>query len=158
MQNKASSQIKIRPLQKEDISELVDWIVEIPLWQRYKLSKELAEKNFQSALKTTDQIIVALIDQQICGFAWLMPKGFVGRSPYLKMIGVKAGYQGFGLGQELISYLEQDKTELFLLVSDFNISAQEFYKKQGYSHIGEIPNYILDDVNELIFYKRLPIS
>ena len=150
------SKIKVRAMQANDISSLVDWILETPLWQRYKLSKEALSKNFQTALKTNDQIVVAVNAEQICGFAWLQPKGFLSRSPYLKMIGVKEDCQAMGIGQKLIKFLEQDKTELFLLTSDFNTAAQKFYKKLGYCQIGKIPNYILDDVDELIFYKKLP--
>lgn len=150
--------IIIRAMQKDDIAKLVSWLLESPLWQRYKLNQKIAANNFQKALKTDDELIVALSEDEICGFAWLQPNAFLKRSPYLKMIGVKQGYQSLGIGYKLISYLEQDKNELFLLVSNFNISAQKFYKKQGYKQIGTIPNYILGDVDELIFYKRLNIE
>lgn len=150
-----SNEIEIRQMQEDDIASLANWVLEIPLWQRYKLNKKTLISNFQIALKNKEQIIIATIDKQVCGFAWLQPKGFLNRSPYLKMIGIKNDYQGLGLGQELISHLEQDKTELFLLVSDFNTNAHKFYKKLGYKQIGTIPKYILDDVDELIFYKNL---
>ena len=45
--------------------------------------------------------------------------------------------------------------DLFLLVSDFNKAAQRFYQRNGYQQIGAIPGYVLPDVTELIFWKRL---
>jgi hypothetical protein len=39
------------------------------------------------------------------------------------------------------------------LVSDFNARAQQFYLGRGYSEVGRIPGYVLDDVAECIFYK-----
>jgi ribosomal protein S18 acetylase RimI-like enzyme len=64
-----------------------------------------------------------------------------------------------GIGRQLLTYVEDDckrsSDQLFLLVSDFNLDAQKFYKRNGYEHIGTIPAYVLPDVAELIYHKRI---
>jgi ribosomal protein S18 acetylase RimI-like enzyme len=94
-----------------------------------------------------------------CGFAWAIPRGTFGRNPYLRLIGVRGEFAGRGIGARLLGEIERKAAEassdLFLLVSDFNEGGQRFYKRQGYEQIGAIPGYVLPEVTELIFRKRL---
>lgn len=154
MSNK--DEVMIRPMQKEDVAAVVNIVLKTSLWQRYGVEKESLSAALQQSLKTDDELIVAEKGRQICGFAWLLPKGFVARSPYIKMIGVMGDCTGLGIGKKLLNTVERGKTEIFLLTSDFNKNAQEFYRKNGYKQIGAIPNYILDNVDELIFYRKIP--
>jgi hypothetical protein len=57
----------------------------------------------------------------------------------------------------LLSYIEQSisSSDLFLLVADFNTDAQQFYQRRGYEQVGAIPAYVLPDVTELIYRKRV---
>jgi ribosomal protein S18 acetylase RimI-like enzyme len=84
-------------------------------------------------------------------------EGAFGRSAYLRLIGVRPDKARSGIGAQLLNHIEQSisGTDLFLLVSDFNRDAQVFYRRQGYEQIGAIPGYVLPDVTELIFRKRL---
>jgi ribosomal protein S18 acetylase RimI-like enzyme len=89
----------------------------------------------------------------------VIPRGAFGRSPYLRLIGVRADMAGSGIGARLLDAMEARAAEvaddLFLLVSDFNEGAQRFYRRQGYVQIGAIPGYVLPEVSELVFRKRL---
>jgi ribosomal protein S18 acetylase RimI-like enzyme len=51
------------------------------------------------------------------------------------------------------SQLNIDYKDLFLLVSDFNVDAQNFYRQMGYLKVGEIADYVVPGVSELIFRK-----
>ncbi len=86
--------------------------------------------------------------------------GAFGRSDYLRLIGVRADCAGQGIGAALLSEVEARATsrDLLLLVSDFNEGAQRFYRRMGYEQIGAIPGYVLPDVTELIFRKRLRLD
>ena len=44
--------------------------------------------------------------------------------------------------------------DVFLLVSDFNTTAQAFYRRLGYEQVGAIPGYVVPGITELIFRKR----
>ena len=43
---------------------------------------------------------------------------------------------------------------MFLLVSDFNTDAQQFYQRLGYRQVGKLDDYVVPGVSELIFWKR----
>ena len=85
--------------------------------------------------------------------------GAFGRSLYLRLIGVRPDCAGSGIGSALLAEAEraalESGSDLFLLVSDFNADAQRFYRHHGYEQVGAITGYVLPDVSELIFWKRL---
>lgn len=152
--------LHIRPMRPDDVPLLAQWMVTVPLWQRYGLQVSRAQAQLKAALKHGDMLFTAdLGTHTACGFAWGMAKGAFGRSAYLRLIGVKPDYAGVGVGGKLLEATEQAALsltgELFLLVSDFNLDGQRFYQRHGYAQIGAIPGYVLPDVTELIYWKRL---
>ena len=146
-------------MHESDYPLLAAWMVDTPLWQRYGLTVSRAVVNFSTGSTQGDWLIVAEAEAVPCGFAWAMPRGAFGRSPYLRLIGVRPDLARAGLGAALLTEIERRSAEiaddLFLLVSDFNESAQRFYLRQGYTQIGAIPGYVVPDVTELIFRKRV---
>jgi ribosomal protein S18 acetylase RimI-like enzyme len=154
--------ISIRPLMAPDIPLIAGWMVATPLWQRYRLTEANARSGLEQALSRADVLLVADAGNengQACGLVWCLREGAFGRSTYLRILGVQAGHAGLGIGAALLARAEQIAAEttdaLFLLVSDFNVEAQRFYQRQGYRQIGAIPGYVLPDVTELIYWKRL---
>jgi ribosomal protein S18 acetylase RimI-like enzyme len=154
--------VSIRPLTVSDIPAVASWLVATPLWQRYRLTDTTARSGLESGLGRADVLLVSDSgdeDGQACGLAWCMREGAFGRSAYLRLLGVRPGYTGLGIGAALLEQAEQAVAtiarEMFLLVSDFNVGAQRFYRRQGYTPIGAIPGYVLPDVTELLYWKRL---
>lgn len=152
--------ISIRPMVSEDISPIAGWIAVIPLWQRYDYSAEAAQRGLEQALARADLLLTVDVDDAFaCGLAWCVPRGAFGRSYYLRLLGVQSGLHSAGLGATLLGAAEREAahsaSDLVLLVSDFNADAQRFYQRQGYRQVGAIPGYVLPDVTELIFWKRL---
>jgi ribosomal protein S18 acetylase RimI-like enzyme len=149
----------IRSMQTKDLPLLAVWMVETPLWQRYGLTIDKAIANFERGMARGEWLIVAEVEDSVCGFAWVIPQGAFGRSPYLRLIGVQADKAGSGIGTKLMAEVERKSAEvasdIFLLVSDFNTGAQAFYKQRGYTQIGAITAYVVPDITELIFRKRL---
>ena len=149
----------IRPMTAADVPLLSAWLVKLPLMQRYGQTRERATTSFKIALERGDWLLTADAESPACGFAWVMPRGVFGRSPYLRLIGVRAELEGRGIGALLLDAMEhragETADDMFLLVSDFNERAQRFYTRQGYEQVGALPGYVLPDVAELIFRKRL---
>lgn len=156
-----SDSIVIRPMQADDIPFVVSWMLQTPLWQRYGVTAEGAARNFEKARAREDWLLVGDIGpEKAIGFAWCAPEAGFGRSPYLRLIGVRRDMSGVGLGGALLRAVEaraiQNQADhLLLLVSDFNETAQHFYRRLGYAQVGALPGYVLPDVAELIYYKRL---
>ena len=148
--------MKIRLMQPEDIPAIAHWMVELPLWQRYHVTEVGAIAQFSEALRGDDLLLVTGEPDPV-GFAWCLRNGAFGRSDYLRLIGVRADCEGQGIGAALLTEVEAraQSRDLFLLTSDFNEGAQRFYRRMGYEQIGAIPGYVVADVTELIFRKRL---
>ena len=153
--------IHIRSMTLEDMPTVAAWVSTIPLWKHYQLTAEKAHAQFKQALEQGEWLVVADLgqDDRACGFAWCLAEGAFGRSTYLRLIGVCPDCAGKGIGAALLARAEQFAltvgNDLFLLVSDFNTDAQRFYQHQSYEQIGTVPGYVLPDVTELIYRKRL---
>lgn len=154
----------IRPMTAQDMPNLARWIVQVPLWQRYRLTEQGIAQALEQGQAKGHILLVADSDDLkgsgvACGFVWCIPDGAFGRSAYLRLIGVHPRYAGGGLGAGLLAAAEREAsqraTAMFLLVSDFNADAQRFYLRHGYQQVGAIPGYVLPDVVELLFWKRL---
>ncbi len=150
----------IRPLTASDIPHVADWIASTPLWQRYNYSAARATDSLTQALAQGDLLLTADCDgARACGLAWCIPRAAFGRSVYLRLLGVRSDHYSAGLGAALLSAAEAQAAaiarDMILLVSDFNQDAQRFYQRQGYLHVGVIPGYVLPDVAELVYWKRL---
>ncbi|MGO9439672.1 MAG: GNAT family N-acetyltransferase [Terriglobales bacterium] len=92
------------------------------------------------------------------GFILVAPYGLAG-SPYIASIAVAAEARGRGIGSELLCFAEQHfagREHLFLLVSSFNLRAQQLYRRHGYELVGELKDYVVKGQSELILHKRLP--
>ena len=150
-----------RSMTMEDIPLVVEWMVSIPLWQRYQVSAPAAHTRFEQGLQQGDILLVSDWggENRAVGFTWCLPEGAFGLSAYIRLIGVRPDHAGHGIGAALLAETEQLAGEfakdMFLLVSDFNVDAQRFYQRHGYTQVGAIPGYVLPDVTELVFRKRL---
>jgi ribosomal protein S18 acetylase RimI-like enzyme len=146
--------MNIRAMLIADVPVISRWMAAMPLWRRYGVTEAGAAVQFSDAIERGD---IVLVESNLCGFAWCVRNGGFGRSDYLRLIGVRADCAGQGIGAALLTEVEAQatSTDLLLLVSHFNDGAQSFYKRMGYEQIGAIPGYVLPDVTELIFRKRL---
>lgn len=150
----------VRPMQQADVPLIVEWMLNDPLWQRYGLTASGIEADFHGAFARNDLLLAADAERPACGFAWCLPAGMFGAFPYLKRLGVDPACARRGLGGLLLARLEEILAAeghrfLFLLVSDFNETAQRFYERHGYRQAGAIPRLVLPDVTELLYSKAL---
>lgn len=153
------SKISIRLMNASDVSGVAEFVSTTPLWQRYGVTFDSFSTRLNSGLESGASIIVAVLGSEVLGFAWASEKGAFGRDVYLPLIGVRPLERSLGVGGLLLDYVEQTlfggPRDVFLLVSDFNLEAQRFYAKRGYTQVGAIPNYVLDGVSELLMWKKI---
>ncbi len=143
----------------EDVPALAQFIAGDPLWQRYEISEEKAQRIFDAALHRGEALYVALVDGQLAGLVWFLLRGTFAYSGYVRLVGVLPEFRGRGVGTRLMATAEtiigREAPSVFLLASDFNEDAQTFYRRLGYQQVGAIPDYVVPGITELIFYKRL---
>jgi ribosomal protein S18 acetylase RimI-like enzyme len=149
----------IRPLIESDIAPLARLMAATSLWQRYNITEASAVKQLSDELAGGATIAAAELDGKPVGFIWYIQRGAFNRSGYIRLIGVRQDVRGRGIGQALMEQAESvlfaDSPDVFLLVSDFNLDAQEFYARLGFQQVGAIPDYVIPGITELIFHKRL---
>jgi ribosomal protein S18 acetylase RimI-like enzyme len=149
--------LAIRPMAPADIADIARWVAATPLWQRYQVTAESFEARLRTGLDQGATIHVAEHGGEVLGFIWLVERGAFGRSDYVQLIGVRPGERGQGLGRALMEFAEYRSAangrDLFLLVSDFNTRAQQFYTALGFRLVGRLDDYVVAGVSELIYCK-----
>lgn len=149
--------ITIRPMTPADIPACAKWIAETPLWQRYHVTEQSIGERLRAGLDGGATIYVADRAGEALGFVWLVERGAFARSGYVQLIGVRPGDRGRGVGRALMEFAEAKSVAagraLFLLVSDFNTDAQRFYRRLGYRQVGQLVDYVVPGVTELIYCK-----
>jgi len=154
--------VQLRLITSADVAACARIMAESPLWIRYGVTLESAKKRLGEAVAAGESLFVAELAGVVAGFVWCVERGAFARSGYIPLIGVRPNMAGHGVGAKLLdhaeAFLSQSSPDIFLTVSDFNEGAQRFYRRQGYKQAGALPDYVLEGVTELIFWKRLPLS
>ena len=101
------------------------------------------------------EIYVLKVEAEIAGVIVLQMQGpFPG---YVKSIVIDEKWAGKGYGRVLLAFAEErvfkDSPNMFLCVSSFNKTAQPFYQKMGYHVIGEIEDYLVTGLSEILMRK-----
>lgn len=81
------------------------------------------------------------------------------KGPYLELLGILPAVQRLGIGSELMNWFDTQAPvstrSLWLLCSDFNLSAYEFYVSLGYQKTCTIESLYAEDFNDILMRKRL---
>jgi ribosomal-protein-alanine N-acetyltransferase len=116
------------------------------------------EKTLQTLHDPAYQVFIAHQNNKASGVIIIHPRGVAG-SPYIKSIAVSVESRSLGIGASLINYAEDSfrnsSRYIFLCVSSFNTKARSFYKKLGYTEVGELKDYLIDGASEILMSKRL---
>jgi ribosomal-protein-alanine N-acetyltransferase len=103
------------------------------------------------------EVAVAHRRGTVVGFVRYLPSGTFAHSGYVWVVAVAPSEQGRGVGASLLEYAERRilgrARDVFLLVSHFNRRAQAFYRRNGYTKVGEIRNYVVPGITEYIYRK-----
>ncbi len=150
--------VVIRAFTSEDLQSCARLAASSSLKDVYGFTEEGWLEKLSGAPKDENNLLfVAWVGDRIAGFAWVHVRGAFLVAPYLRFIAVDPLFQGFGIGKCLLDEFETKTKQLgrsyFLLVSDFNTGAQHFYEKQGYRRIGELKDFVVPGVQEIIMVK-----
>ena len=147
------------------LEQCVDLLFIPEMGQLYYPKRDLLRLKLENSLDK-DEVYVDTDGETIQGVIWYQVEGLFHSFPYLHMIAVRNDCRKKGVGSRLMAFFEQDslqkgrnklRTRCFLLVSDLNQSAQQFYKEQGYEEIGSFENLFRKGLTERLFMKRVKI-
>ncbi len=84
------------------------------------------------------------------------------RGPFLEMLAILPEMRGLGLGRQTVEWviLQAGLTaaNLWTTVSDFNESAQAFYRRLGFAEVSELPGLVAEGTTEILLRRRLSRS
>ena len=171
---------EVRPARLTDLEALGQLAAALamqPLLQRYGVSEASLRRDLcrlvdaqsragegnEAAAGATDSLLVAEAAApaggELCGLARFSLRGHFGYGGYLRLIALRPGWEGRGIGTLLLRAVEASvlahSPVLFLLTSDFNAGAQRFYARHGYTHAGALADFARPGITEQIFWKRL---
>jgi len=77
--------------------------------------------------------------------------------PYVALLAVLPDWQGRGLGSVMLRRIEEEMKpkNVWVCVSSFNRSAERFYIRNGFEHVGSLPGLLHPEFDELLMRKRL---
>lgn len=111
---------------------------------------------------TTDIWFIHTIDGESIGMGYCAPEKLTDGTYNLYAIAVRKEFQGKGIGQKMIKFLEQiliDRQNRILIIEtssdDQYKSTQQFYKKLGYRHEATIRDFWKDGEDKIVFWKKL---
>ncbi len=103
------------------------------------------------------EVYVARSNSRRVGFIILCMTGaFVG---YIQTVCVDPRWRNQGFGSALIRFAERrifrEKPNAFMCVSSFNLDAQRLYLQLGYEVVGEIKDYVVSGLSEILLRKTI---
>jgi ribosomal protein S18 acetylase RimI-like enzyme len=151
--------MQIRQIREEDIPVCAQLANDLPLGKTYGFTKDKWIQKLQRACTEKENLLfIAEEEGRLAGFAWVHTHGAFLAAPYLRFIAVDPSFQGRGVGTLLLKQFEEQtrylKKDWFLLVSDFNTGAQQFYEKHGYQRVGALPGFAKEGITEVIMVKK----
>ena len=144
--------IKIREMNADDVPEVMKI-------ERASFSEPWAEVHFYFELYTkTSNNWVVEDDKELCGYICFWK---IADELHINNIAVKESRHRQGMAQKMLDKLsgfaKKNKASMMTLeVSEHNMKAQSFYKKNGFEQVGIRPKYYeRDQADALILTKQL---
>lgn len=150
---------RVREATPADLPSLAAALAGLPLLLRYGTSADALARSLAAAQARGDGLLVAEQEGEACGLAWFLLEGTFALGGYLRLIGLRPGCEGSGLGSLLLGEVERRTAarsgHLFLLCTADNQGARRFYARRGYTEAGELPGLVRPGLDEVILWKRL---
>ena len=145
------------------ISECIEVFKGSSIWEHYFSEDDRLLRSLTKAAERGELWCAVNTDGSIAGAMRVVPRGFCGLYHYLSLIGTSASARGAGVGRFMMSEFEKMAaedgcTKVSLMVSDFNISAMDFYCSLGYWELGVIPDAAKAGISEHVMMKNLTHS
>ncbi|MCA9668962.1 MAG: GNAT family N-acetyltransferase, partial [Myxococcales bacterium] len=154
--------LKIVPMTTLHLDGCAAIVDSTPLFQRYNYTGEMVRAQLTAALGDPRAHLLVHHGgggdaERVNAFAWFVARGAFDHSGYLRLIAVAEQARGRGIGAAMIELLETQyvgRGGLALLVSKGNVDAQRFYERLGYHKVGQLPSYVAEGLDELIYFKN----
>jgi ribosomal protein S18 acetylase RimI-like enzyme len=153
--------VTVRPWAFSDIPQIASIMADHTLWQHYGVTAENATVRLARLFSEGEDGFVAQDGDPgiVAGFVLYNCKTF-GEAGYIRLLGVAPHCTSQGLGAQLLARVEEklgeaDTHRLLLLCTEWNYRAQNFYRRQGFTIVGRLPDWTQIGTAEILFVKYL---
>lgn len=148
---------KIQIAKKGQARDCLICVKNSDLWDAYFKTNPSIETTIEEMISKKQVYVATNKNDKCIGFMGVINNGCFRKFSYLSLLAVKKRYRNKGIGESLVNKFEsigfKRADRVFILVSDFNKRAQNFYRKLGYKKVGNIPNLFKVGVSENLLVK-----
>lgn len=150
--------VRINPDDRERTEECARLMIASEPWITLGRTLEGALRSLRDPGK---ELHAVLEGDTVAGFVLLDMRGPL--AGYIQSICVRPDERGRGVGAGLIAWVERrvhrESPNVFLFVSSFNVAAQRFYERLGFTVVGRVPDFIVRGSDEILMRKSMgPLS
>ena len=139
----------------EEPAAVADWMAQSEPWLTLQRDRATCLKLL---LTTGRELHGATTAGRVIGVLALDLHGVL--NGYIATLAVHLDWRGRGVGARLMQFAEEriqrQSPNVFLCVSSFNTTAQQFYHRRGYELVGRLRNFVVSGHDELLMRKTGP--
>lgn len=152
------SSFLFRMLEQSECQTMANRIADHDPWARMGYSAQTLAAYLARQDDNLERLVVCTPGGDDVGVAAIRQEWL--RGPHLELICIFGEWQGRGAGSAVVDYLERSaraagKANCWILVSDFNHKAREFYTRAGYGECCVLEDLARAGFNEILLRKRL---
>ena len=155
--NQGTMETKIQIANKGQAGVCLLCVKNSDLWDAYFKNNPTHESDLEKMISKKQVYIATNKNDNCIGFMGIINNGCFYKFSYLATLAVKKRYRNKGVGKALVNKFEsigfKKADRVFILVSDFNKTAQKFYRKMGYKKVGNIPDLFKKGISENLLVK-----
>jgi len=149
---------KIVRANRRHVGAIVTLMTASPLLRRYGVTARGSRGVLAEAFRARDNLLVAIDEQAVVGFAWVISTRALDHAAYLALLLVDEKRQSRGIGAALLARAERDarasgSRHFVFLVKKANRRARSFYERHGFSRIGDLPGFVRRRIAETLYLK-----
>lgn len=125
-------------------------------WASYQISPARLADFFDASEEGCSRRAIR-VDGELAGVVVVRSPWLHG--PYLQFLGLRAGWQGHGLGAAVLAWMADEAPagtrNLWLCVSAINVRARAFYEAHGYRLAASLEGLAADHMDELLLRREV---
>ena len=147
----------LRPLSPAEAQYLGAAFAAMPPWSAYPYSADALAAYLARSEPHAPRLAITCGGEIAGAVGWRLDWL---RGAYVQFLGLRSAFQGRGLGEAVMTWLEREarsagERNLWVAVSDFNDGAIRFYARHGFVATARLDALVRDGRTEILMRKRL---
>lgn len=156
----ARHDLKLGDMRADFAKDCAKAFAQMPPWSTHRISERALYDYFSGKEPGAPRYAVCLASEpaNVIGVLGMRLNWLKG--PYVQFLGLKTEHQNAGIGHALLSHVEAhartlESNSLWVMVSDSNKRAQNFYERFGFQSVGAVDDLVSVGQSEWLMRKHL---